>query len=66
MTWITGNGTDEGTQGAETILRIDLTPNGEGTNLRLIHSGFPSEKSHAGHKENWPLALEILDEALRR
>jgi hypothetical protein len=30
----------------------------------LTHSGFVSEKSRDGHKENWPLALEILDEAL--
>jgi hypothetical protein len=28
------------------------------------HSGFVSEKSRDGHKENWPLALKILDEAL--
>jgi hypothetical protein len=30
----------------------------------LTHSGFVSEKSRDGHNENWPLALEILDEAL--
>ena len=64
MTWMTGNGTAEGTEGAETILRIELVPKGEATEVRLTHSGFVSEKSHDGHKENWPLALEILDEAL--
>ena len=65
MTWMTGNGTAEGTEGAETILRIELVPKGEGTEVRLTHSGFVSEKSRAGHEENWPLALRSLDEALR-
>lgn len=64
MTWMTGNGTDEGTAGAETILRIELVPIGAATEVRLTHSGFVSEKSHAGHAENWPLALEELDKAL--
>ncbi|MEM6570078.1 MAG: SRPBCC domain-containing protein [Planctomycetota bacterium] len=65
MTWMTGNGSKEGTEGAETVLRIELEPTGDGTLVRVTHSGFPSEASHAGHEENWPLALEILDEALR-
>ena len=64
MTWMTGNGTTEGTEGAETILRIELAPKGEATEVRLTHFGFVSEKSRDGHEENWPLALKILDEAL--
>ncbi len=64
MTWLTGDGTSEGTEGAETILRIELVPEGDATQVRLTHSGFVSEKSRAGHQENWPLALKILDEAL--
>ena len=64
MTWMTGNGTAEGTEGAETVLRIELVPKGEATEVRLTHSGFASEKARDGHKENWPLALEILDKAL--
>lgn len=65
MTWITGNGTDVGTQGAETVLLIELTHSDDATHLRLTHSGFISEQSRDGHAENWPLALEILDEVLR-
>ena len=65
MTWITGNGTPVGTEGAETILRIELAAAGEGTEIRLTHSGFVNQNSCDGHEENWPLALEILDEALR-
>lgn len=64
MTWMTGNGTAEGTEGAETVLRIELIPNGEATEVRLTHLGFVSEKSRDGHRENWPLALQTLDEAL--
>jgi hypothetical protein len=64
MTWMTGNGTTEGTEGAETVLRIELVSKGGATDVRLTHSGFVSEKSCDGHKENWPLALKILDEAL--
>lgn len=65
MTWLTGNGEQVGTEGAETVLRIDLVPDGEMTELRLTHSGFASDASLAGHEENWPLALDILAERLR-
>jgi uncharacterized protein YndB with AHSA1/START domain len=64
MTWMTGNGTAEGTEGAETVLRIELVPKGGATEVRLTHSGFVSEASRDAHEENWPLALEILDVAL--
>ncbi|MCA9713691.1 MAG: SRPBCC domain-containing protein [Myxococcales bacterium] len=64
MTWMTGDGTAEGTGGAETVLRVELVEKGEATQVRLTHSGLPTEKSRAGHQENWPLALELLDEAL--
>lgn len=64
MTWMTGNGTLRGTEGAETVLRIELVPKDDATEIRLTHSGFASENSRDGHEENWPLALEILDEAL--
>jgi uncharacterized protein YndB with AHSA1/START domain len=64
MTWMTGDGTAEGTAGAETILRIELVPKGDATEVRLTHSGFVTEKSRDGHAENWPLALEELAKAL--
>ncbi|MEM7217281.1 MAG: SRPBCC domain-containing protein [Pseudomonadota bacterium] len=64
MTWITGNGTQEGTAGAETVLRIELDGHGGNTGIRLLHSGFVSEASRAGHQDNWPLALDELAAAL--
>lgn len=64
MTWMTGDGTQVGTAGAETVLRIELVPKGDATEIRLTHSGFVNEESRDAHAENWPLALEILGEAL--
>ena len=64
MTWMTGDGTSEGTAGAETVLRVELVAKGEATEIRLTHSGFVSEESRDGHRDNWPLALESLNEAL--
>jgi uncharacterized protein YndB with AHSA1/START domain len=66
MTWMTGNGDAVGTEGAETILRIELIPHEAATKIRLTHSGFASETSRAAHEENWPLALKILDDAIGR
>ena len=65
-TWITGNGNKEGTEGAETILRIELVPNGSRTEITLTHSGFVSQRSCESHRENWPLALDELDKALKQ
>ena len=61
LAWVTGEG---GTEGAETVIRVELSPREEGTLLRLTHSGFYNEASRDGHAENWPLALEELDNAL--
>ena len=65
MTWMTGDGTTEGTQGAETVIRVELIPEGATTKIRMTHSGHASEKSRDGHAENWPLALKELDDALQ-
>jgi len=64
LTWVTGNGEPVGTEGAETILRVELIPDGGATVVRLTHAGFVSERSRDAHAENWPLALEILRDAL--
>ena len=61
MAWVTS---PEGTEGAETIIRVELAPNKRGTLLTLTHSGFANEASRDRHADNWPEALEILDDAL--
>jgi uncharacterized protein YndB with AHSA1/START domain len=61
MTWLTS-----ATGGAETVVRVDLTPDGEGTLLVLTHAGFPDELSRERHAEAWPQVLAHLDECFAR
>lgn len=61
LTWVTGKG---GTDGAETIVRVELTAHESGTRLRLTHSGFGSEDALARHRNSWPAVLAHLDDKL--
>jgi uncharacterized protein YndB with AHSA1/START domain len=61
LTWLTAGGT----HGAETVVRVDLTPKAGGTALRLTHSGFPDEQTCRRHEEAWPQVLGHLDRVLR-
>jgi uncharacterized protein YndB with AHSA1/START domain len=58
LTWLTGAG---GTEGAETVVTVELQPAGEGTMLRLSHAGFATEASRDRHRHAWPLVLEHLE-----
>jgi uncharacterized protein YndB with AHSA1/START domain len=60
-TWLTG---PPGTGGTETVIRVELTPQPNGTHVQLTHSGFHDEKSRDGHADNWPAALQHLDAVL--
>lgn len=62
LTWVTGAG---GTEGAETVVTVELTPRGEGTHLRLSQAGFPNAASRDGAETAWPLVLEQLDMRVR-
>ena len=53
-----------GTIGAETVVRVELTPNGDGTELRLTHSGFYDEAGIHEHQEPWKDLLARPDEQL--
>jgi uncharacterized protein YndB with AHSA1/START domain len=62
ITWVTGQG---GTEGAETIVTVDLIPENEGTRVRLSHRGFPHAQAATGHEKAWPLVLARQEEKLR-
>lgn len=62
ITWVTGAG---GTEGAETIVTVDLLPRDDGTLLKLTHAGFVDKDSRDGHEEAWPVVLEQLEQKIK-
>ncbi len=62
MTWVTGVG---GTNGAETVLTVELSPSGTGSSLRLNHAGWLDEQARDAHAEAWQTVLGQLDDAAR-
>jgi hypothetical protein len=61
LTWVNGR---DGTSGAETVVRVELTAAGSGTRLRLTHAGFYDDRSAKQHEDAWPHVLAHLDERL--
>ena len=61
LTWVTGV---PGTRGAETMVTVELKPLKSGTQLKLVHAGFPDEELRDGHQEAWPLGLAHLDKCM--
>jgi uncharacterized protein YndB with AHSA1/START domain len=53
-----------GTDGAETVVRVELVPKASGTDLRLMHSGFYDKASMRRHGSSRRQILEHLDEVL--
>jgi uncharacterized protein YndB with AHSA1/START domain len=61
LTWVTGEG---GTEGAETIVSVELTPQESGAHLKLVHKGFSTGEAKSRHENAWPLVLAQLDERI--
>lgn len=61
LTWSTGK---NGTDGAETVVSVELTPAGSGTRLRLTHAGFYDATAAKRHEDSWPPILGHLDQRL--
>jgi uncharacterized protein YndB with AHSA1/START domain len=61
ITWVTGAG---GTKGAETVVTVELTPNGSGTHIHLTHAGFPDAESRDAHLQAWPMVLQQQNKQL--
>jgi uncharacterized protein YndB with AHSA1/START domain len=59
LTWVTGAG---GTDGAETIVTVELQPIGHTTRLSLKHAGFAGEAARDRHRQAWPFVLAQLDQ----
>ncbi len=59
LTWVTGQ---NGTKGAETVVKVEFEPLNNGTELKLSHSGFLDEESKNQHEKAWPEVLKQMDE----
>ena len=61
ITWVTGA---DGTEGAETVVRVEIAPRRSGASVRLTHSGFPNEASMKRHDKAWVQVLANQDKTL--
>jgi uncharacterized protein YndB with AHSA1/START domain len=61
LTWLTGK---DGTQGAETVLSVDLAPRADGCALTLTHRGFYDQGRADHHGKSWEQILAGLDKRL--
>jgi uncharacterized protein YndB with AHSA1/START domain len=61
ITWLTGA---DGTEGAETVVTVEITPDDSGATVRLTHAGFPNQDSMRRHDKAWVEVLANQDKVL--
>jgi hypothetical protein len=61
LSWVTGR---NGTEGAETVVRLEIFASDSGSRVRLTHSGFYEAGAAIQHADAWPNVLRHLDEVL--
>ena len=61
LTWVTGA---MGTEGAETVVTVELQAANRGTHLRLTHAGFPNSAARDRHVQAWPSVLSHLEQRI--
>lgn len=61
LAWVTGTG---GTEGAETVVTVELVAVGDATRVQLTHVGFPHAKARDAHQQAWPAVLAQMEERL--
>jgi uncharacterized protein YndB with AHSA1/START domain len=47
-------------------ISLRFTPEGQGTRMRFLQTGFPNEEHYIGHKGGWTSTLSILEDLLLR
>lgn len=62
FTWHWGE--DEDWEGHHSLVTVELSDSGGGTELRLTHEQLPNEESRDGHTEGWNSALDKLEKWL--
>lgn len=52
--------------GVQSIVSLDVTPDGAGTRMRFLQTGFPNEEHYIGHQGGWTSTFSILEDLLLR
>jgi uncharacterized protein YndB with AHSA1/START domain len=56
-TWVS-----EGTRGLETVVTLNLAPEGEGTRITLRHAGVPDDDFGRQHRDGWSWMLGAIEQ----
>lgn len=52
--------------GVETVIRIELTAQGDGTMVTMTHTGLPTQSERDSHAWGWTGAFDHLEQLLRQ